>query len=179
MRKLGSELDSGQATLPQPMSGRHRSAPMATTGTPLMPARLMATMAQTILPAACLSARAHGSTASTAVAASTAEGRGSMVAGQPSMVEAESDLTVDSAAAPQCAAAVDSIASPQREEGAGSMVVADSMEGATGSCYGILLSQPNGWHLMVPAVFLFLSPSGPNFSRYAISDADRDGRTPC
>jgi hypothetical protein len=97
-----------------------------------------------------------------------------MVAGQPSMVEAESDLTVDSAAAPLCVAAVDSIASPQREEGAGSMVVADSMEGATGSCYGILLSQPNGWQPNLPAVFL-LTFSSEQFDRQGTrAQAHRD-----
>jgi hypothetical protein len=83
-----------------------------------------------------------------------------MVAGQPSMVAAGMDLTVDSEAAPLSVAAVDSIASPQREKGAGStaaqdfMVVANSMEGATGNCCSILLSQPNGWQPILPAVFL-------------------------
>jgi hypothetical protein len=77
-----------------------------------------------------------------------------MVAGQPSMVAAGLDLTVDSAAAPQCAVAGDSIVSPQRVERPGSMVVEDFMEVATGNCCSILLSQPNGWQPILPAVFL-------------------------
>jgi hypothetical protein len=70
------------------------------------------------------------------------------------MVAAGMDLTVDSEAAPLCVAAVDFIASLQREEGAGSTVAEDSMEAATGSCCSILLSQPNGWQPILPAVFL-------------------------
>jgi hypothetical protein len=70
---------------------------------------------------------------------------GFMAEGQPTLVEAESGLTMDSAAARLCAEAVDSAVSPQHAVGAGSVpevvstaVVHPTAE-AAGNCYNILL----------------------------------------
>jgi hypothetical protein len=85
----------------------------------------------------------------------------STAAGRDSMAAAASDLIEDSAAAPWWAAA-DFTVSRRRAAVAGStavedstaVAVADSAGEAIGSRWKILLSQLNGWRLMLPAVFL-------------------------
>jgi hypothetical protein len=96
-------------------------------------------------------ARGRGFMATTVAADSTGAGRGTMAAGQLFTVEAQSDITADSAAALLYAAEAGSIVSPQRA--ADSMAEAASTEAAAaGNCSGFVFSHLNGRQLRLPAV---------------------------